>query len=79
MKARALVGRGEEGPYVPPDLSYYYYWQGAREQCEDNKWDEQNKNVAKVYDYRTQHPYPFPGKFYYYFFSRQKLFTEYLF
>ena len=23
------------------DLSYY--WEGAREQCEDNKWDEEKK------------------------------------
>ena len=28
------------------DLSYY--WEGAREWCENNKWDEENKNVAKV-------------------------------
>ena len=32
------MGRGEEGPlYVTPDLSYY--WEGAREKCEDNKRD----------------------------------------
>ena len=43
MKARAEVGR-EEGPLLTPDLSYY--WEGAREWCGDNKWDEE-KNVAK--------------------------------
>ena len=34
---------------MTPDLSYY--WEGARERCEDNKWDEEQKNVAKVYYY----------------------------
>ena len=53
---------------MTPDLSYY--WEGAREWCEDNKCDEclvtlhEKKNVAKVcYDYHTQHPCPFPGFF----------------
>ena len=35
---------------TPDDLSYY--WEGAREQCEDNKWDE--KKQKKV---------PCPGKY----------------
>ena len=26
---------------MTPDLSYY--WEGAREWCEDNKWDEEKK------------------------------------
>ena len=30
---------------MTPDLSYY--WEGGRELCEDNKWDEK-KNVAWV-------------------------------
>ena len=38
MEARTVVGRGKGGRYVTPDLSYY--WEGAREQCEDNKWNE---------------------------------------
>ena len=40
-KARAEVGREEEGPLLTPDLSYY--GEGAREWCEDNKWDEEKK------------------------------------
>ena len=76
MKARAEVGREEEGPYVTPDLSYY--WEGAREWCEDNKWDEEKKCCkGKVYYYyHIQHPYPFPGFFYLYvsiLLSRQKI------
>ena len=79
MKARAEMGREEEG-YVTPDLSYY--WEGAREEwCEDNKWDE--KNVATVYYYyHTQHPYPFSGCLYLYvsiLLSRRKILTDYLF
>ena len=34
---------------MTPDLGYY--WEGAREWCEDNKWDEEKRNVAKVYYY----------------------------
>ena len=41
MKARAEVGREEEGPLSTPGLSYY--WEGAREWCGDNKWDEEKK------------------------------------
>ena len=37
MKARTVEGRRESARYVTPDLSYY--WEGAREQCEDHKWD----------------------------------------
>ena len=32
---------------MTPDLSYY--WEGAREWCEDDKREERKKNVAKVY------------------------------
>ena len=47
---------------MTPDLSYY--WEGAREWCEDNKWDEE-KSLAKVqYFYHTAHPYPFPRFFF---------------
>ena len=36
MKARTVVVRGEERPrYVALDLSYY--WEGARDKCEENK------------------------------------------
>ena len=35
MKGRTVVGRGRRARYVTPDLSYY--WEGRREQCEDNK------------------------------------------
>ena len=41
---------------MTPDLSYY--WEGAREWCEDNKWDEEkiiiiitNKNNSLMYVY----------------------------
>ena len=42
-KARTVVvEREKEGPrYVVPDLSYY--WEGGREYCEDNKWDEEER------------------------------------
>ena len=41
---------------MTPDLSYY--WEGAREWCKDNKWDEEQENIfAKVhYYYHAQHP-----------------------
>ena len=26
---------------MTPDLSYY--WEGGREECEDNKWDEKKR------------------------------------
>ena len=45
MKARAEVGREEEGPLLTPDLSYY--WEGAREWCGDNKWDEEKKMLQR--------------------------------
>ena len=41
MKACTVVGREERARYVTPDLSYY--WEGEREKCEDNKWDEEKK------------------------------------
>ena len=66
---------------MAPDLSYY--WEGAREWCEDNKWVEEKINVAKVYYYyHTQHPYPFPGFIHLYvsiLLSRQKMLTDKLF
>ena len=40
------------GRYVTPDLSYY--WEGAREWFGDNKLDEKEKIVAKVYHYYYQ-------------------------
>ena len=47
---------------MTPDMRYY--WEGAREWCEDNKWDEKKKDVGKVYYYyHTQHPNHFPGFF----------------
>ena len=44
VKARTVVGTGDGGlgGYVTPDLSYY--WEGATEQCKDNKWDGEKKN-----------------------------------
>ena len=33
---------GRMARYVTPDLSYY--WEGATEQCKDNKWDGEKKN-----------------------------------
>ena len=52
---------------MTPDL--IYYWEGAREWCEDNKWDEEKKNVAKAcYYHHTQHPYPFPVFYFLYLF-----------
>ena len=45
---------------MTPDLSYY--WEGAREWCEDNKWNEEKKRLHKgILLLHTQHPYPFPG------------------
>ena len=40
-------GEGGEGPatWPIPDLRYYY-WEGAREQCEDNKWEEEEKKSS---------------------------------
>ena len=68
---------------MTPDLSYY--WEGAREWCEDSKWDVK-KNVAKVYYYyHTQHPYLFFSVFFLFvdfvsiILSRQKTLTDYLF
>ena len=37
---------------MTPDMSYY--WEGAREWCGDNIWDEEKKKVAKVYYYCYQ-------------------------
>ena len=31
---------------MTPDLSYY--WEGAREWCEDNKWDTKKKNYEGI-------------------------------
>ena len=39
-----VVGRGRRTRYVTPDLSYY--WEGARGQCEDNKWGAKKKKNA---------------------------------
>ena len=45
MKACTVVGRGgRRVRYVTPDLTYY--WEGAREQCEDIEWDEDKKKSA---------------------------------
>ena len=58
---------------MTPDLSYY--WEEAREWCEDNKWDEKIYIAKVYYYYHTQHPYHFPGFFYLYvsiLFSRQE-------
>ena len=38
-------GRGRRARYVTPDLSYYC--EGAREKCEDNKWDGTKKFSAR--------------------------------
>ena len=45
MKARAEVGREEEGPLLTQDLRYY--WEGAREWCGDNKWDKGKKMLQR--------------------------------
>ena len=38
---------------MTPDLSYY--WEGSREWCGDDKWDEEKKMLQrKVYDYFYQ-------------------------
>ena len=46
---------------MSPDLRYY--WEGAREWCEDNKWDEDFFFAKVCYYYHTQLPHPFPGFF----------------
>ena len=49
---------------MTPDLSYY--WEGAREWCEDNKWDKEKKVLQRyiiTIKYHTQHPYHFAGLF----------------
>ena len=33
------------------NLDLSYYWEGAREWCDDKKLDEEKKNAAKVYFY----------------------------
>ena len=38
-------GGGRRARYVTPDLSYY--WEGARGQCDDNKWGEETKKYIK--------------------------------
>ena len=40
---------------MTPDLSYY--WEGAREWCEENKWDEEKKNAQVYYYYYTNKQY----------------------
>ena len=43
---------------MTPGLSYY--WEGAREWCEDDRWDEEKKNAAKKVNcyYHTQQQHP---------------------
>ena len=46
MKARtAVAGRGKRRAcYVTPDLSYELEGEREEKMCEDNEWDEKNKN-----------------------------------
>ena len=47
MKARTVVGRGEEGPLCDPGSELLL--EGARgEQCEDNKWDGKKEVISIV-------------------------------
>ena len=41
---------------MTPDLSYYY-WEGAREWCEDNKWDEEQDKIKIKLVGRQRVPY----------------------
>ena len=36
---------------MTPDLSYY--WEGAREWCEDNTWEEERKKKLQRHDYHS--------------------------
>ena len=38
-------GRKRTARYVNPDLSYY--WEGAREWCDDKKFDEEKKMLQR--------------------------------
>ena len=48
---------------MTPDLSYTTTGKGAREWCEDNKWDEEKKKGKGML---LLLPHPFPGFFYLY-------------
>ena len=43
MKAHTVVGRGEEGPLCDPGSELLLGGRARGEECEDNKWDEENK------------------------------------
>ena len=47
---------------MTPDLSYY--WEAAREWCQDSKWDEEKECCTGMLLLHTQHPYPFPFFFF---------------
>ena len=52
-------GEGRRARYVTPNLTYY--WDRAREQCEDYKWDGKhtylkNENIYLVYYYKGSAP-----------------------
>ena len=61
MKARSVVGRGQEGPVCDPDLSYTGRERESIATIINGM--RKNKMLQRVYDYHTQHPYPFPGFF----------------
>ena len=42
---RSGEGREEPATYVTADLSFD--WEGPREKCEDNKWDEEKDKQTK--------------------------------
>ena len=44
-----IFSRDKNAHYVTPDLSYY--WDGAREECEDNIRDAKKKNVNHFFEY----------------------------
>ena len=61
---------------MTPDLGYY--WEGAREWCEDNKqWDEEKKSCKDMLLLPHTSPLSFPGIFYLH--VSILLLTDYLF
>ena len=54
-------GEGEEGPVCDPGSELLLG--GSARAVRGYEMGRGEKNGAKVYDYHTQHPYPFPGFF----------------
>ena len=52
-------GDGGGGPATNSTLDLSYYWEGAREWCEDNNWDEEKQMLQKyIISINTTHSTP---------------------